>query len=156
MATDLNTLLTALYVKIDDEIGGTRWMGRPPLLSYSELVCLAVAQALLGHHSEARWLRHARKHLSGMFPCLPHRAGYNKRLRSALPLVKRMVRKLARDSDLWTDTVWITDSTPVPCGLSRPTVKRSDLAGWADCGQELSGRSCDFRLFRSLAQAWAG
>ncbi|GGL87154.1 hypothetical protein GCM10010095_84890 [Streptomyces anthocyanicus] len=28
--TDLNTLLTALYVKIDDEIEGTRWLGRPP------------------------------------------------------------------------------------------------------------------------------
>jgi len=39
--------LTALYVKIDDEIGGTRWMRRPPLLTDSELVCLAMAQALL-------------------------------------------------------------------------------------------------------------
>jgi len=28
--------------------------------------------------------------------------------------------------------VWITDSTPVPCGASRPTVKRSALAGWAN------------------------
>ncbi|MCG6493267.1 hypothetical protein [Kitasatospora sp. A2-31] len=33
MTTDLNTLLTALYVKIDDGIGGTRWLGRPPLLT---------------------------------------------------------------------------------------------------------------------------
>ncbi len=32
-------------------------MGCPPLLSESGLVCLAVAQALLGHHSEARWLK---------------------------------------------------------------------------------------------------
>jgi hypothetical protein len=48
--TDLNTLLTALYVKIDDEIGGTRCPGRPPLLCDSELICLAVAQALLGYH----------------------------------------------------------------------------------------------------------
>ncbi|GAA2792969.1 IS982 family transposase [Kitasatospora paracochleata] len=134
MTTDLDTLLTALYVKIDDEIGGTRWLGRPPLLSDSELVCLAVAQALLGYHSEARWLRYARKHLSGMFPYLPQRAGYNKRLRAALPLVKRTIRDLARDSDFWTDTVWITDSTPVPCGMSRPTVQRSDLAGWAGYG----------------------
>ena len=54
MTTDLNTLLTAQYVKIDDEIGGTRCLGRPPLLSDSELVCLAVAQALLEYHSEAR------------------------------------------------------------------------------------------------------
>jgi hypothetical protein len=131
---DLNTLLTALYVKIDDEIGGTRWMGRPPLLTDSELVCLAVAQALLGHHSEARWLRFARKHLTGMFPYLPQQSGYNKRLRSALPLVKRMIRELAMDSDLWFDNHWIVDSTPVPCGMSRPTVQRSNLAGWAGYG----------------------
>ncbi|WP_369199170.1 IS982 family transposase [Streptomyces djakartensis] len=134
MTTDLETLLTALYVKIDDEIGGTRWMGRPPQLTDSELICLAVAQALLGHHSEARWLRFARKHLNGMFPYLPQQSGYNKRLRAAFPLVKRMIRELARDSDFWTDTVWITDSTPVPCGMSRPTVQRSNLAGWAGYG----------------------
>ena len=92
MTQDLNTLLTALYVKIDDEIGGTWWMGRPPLLTDSELVYLAVAQALLGYRSEARWLRFARKHLAGMFPYLPQQSGCNKRLRSALPLVKRMIR----------------------------------------------------------------
>ena len=134
MTTDLNTLLTALYVKIDDEIGGTRCIGRPPLLSDSELVCLAVAQALLGYHSESRWLRYANKHLSGMFPYLPQRAGYNKRLRSALGLVKRLIRELAMDSDFWFDNHWITDSTPVPCGMSRPTVQRSGLAGWAGYG----------------------
>lgn len=27
--------------------------------------------------------------------------------------------------------MWIVDSTPVECGRSRETVKRSDLAGWA-------------------------
>ena len=134
MTTDLNTLLTALYVTIDDEIGGTRCLGRPPLLSDSELVCLAVAQALLGYHSEARWLRYAQKHLTGMFPYLPQRPGYHKRLKAALPLLKRMIRELAMDSDFWTDTVWIADSTPVPCGMSRPTVQRSNMAGWADYG----------------------
>ncbi|MEV0971360.1 transposase [Microtetraspora glauca] len=134
MTQDLNTVLTALYVKIDDEIGGTRCMGRPPLLSDSELVCLAVAQALLGHHSEARWLRFARKYLSGMFPYLPQQSGYNKRLRAALPLIKRMIRELAIDSDFWFDNHWIVDSTPVPCGMSRPTVQRSNLAGWAGYG----------------------
>ncbi|MER5918188.1 IS982 family transposase [Streptomyces sp. NPDC001982] len=134
MTADLETLLTALYVKIDDEIAGTRWMGRPPQLSDSEFVCLAVAQALLGHHSEARWLRYARKHLLGMFPYLPQRVGYNKRLRAALPLVKRVIRELARGSDFWFDNHWIADSTPVPCGMSRPTVQRSNLAGWAGYG----------------------
>ncbi|MFE2185699.1 IS982 family transposase, partial [Streptomyces sp. NPDC059455] len=129
MTQDLNTLLTALYVKIDDEIGGTRWMGRPPRLSDSELVCLAVAQAVLGFHSEARWLRFTRKHLSGMFPYLPQQSGCNKRLRAAFPLIKRIIRELAVDTAFWFDDVWITDSTPVECGRSRPTVKRSNLAG---------------------------
>ncbi|MGI6876460.1 hypothetical protein ACCP09_36595 [Amycolatopsis sp. 3B14] len=57
MTTDLNTLLTALYVKIDDHLAGWRRLGRPPKLTDAELVTLAVAQALLGFTSEARWLR---------------------------------------------------------------------------------------------------
>jgi Transposase DDE domain len=131
---DLDTLLTALYVKIDDMVAGPRWRGRPPRLTDSELVCLAVAQVLLGARSEAHWLRYANTHLRGMFPYLPKRPGYNKRLRSALPLIKRAIRELAKDSDFWFDNHWIVDSTPVPCGMSRPTVQRSNLAGWAGYG----------------------
>ena len=76
-------------------------------------------------HNEARWLRFVEQRLRALFP-RPKRPGYNKRLRAALPLVKRVIRLLARDTDFWMDTVWITDSTPVPCGMSRPTVKRSN------------------------------
>ena len=102
MTTDLSTLLTSLYVKIDDEIGGTRRLGGPPLLSDSELVCLAVAQSLLGYRSETRWLRHANKYLTSMFPFLPQRPRYHKRLKAALPLLKRMFRELPMDSALVT------------------------------------------------------
>jgi hypothetical protein len=45
-----------------------------------------------------------------------------------------VIRDLAADSDFWLDTVWIADSRPVDCGRSRPTVKRSDMAGWANYG----------------------
>jgi hypothetical protein len=69
-----------------------------------------------------------------MFPYLPQRPGYNKRLRSALPLLKRMIRELPMDSDFWFDNHSIVDSTPVSCGMSRPTVQRSNLAGWAEYG----------------------
>ena len=51
-----------------------------------------------------------------------------------LPLIKRVIRDLAEDSDFWFDNHWIVDSTPVPCGMSRPTVQRSDVAGWAGYG----------------------
>lgn len=30
--------------------------------------------------------------------------------------------------------MWVVDSTPVECGRSRETTKRSDLAGWAEYG----------------------
>jgi hypothetical protein len=132
---ELDTLITALYVKIDDdELGLARLPGRPPVLSHSELICLAVMQAMLGYHCEARWLRHVRKNLRHLFPFVPLQPGYNKRLRAALPQVKRVIRVLGRDTGFWGDTVWVTDSTPVPCAMSRPAVMRSEAAGWAGYG----------------------
>lgn len=54
VTTDLDTLLIALYVRIDDMLSLTPRYGRPPKLSDAELVTLAVAQALLNIRSEAR------------------------------------------------------------------------------------------------------
>ena len=134
MTTDLSTLLTALYVKIDDWLGRSPRRGRRPRLSDAELLTLAVAQALLGIRSEARWLRFVPAHLPGAFPYLPGQSGYNKRLRAALPLLRRAIRALAQDTDLWGDPAWVVDSTPVECARSRPAVRRSALAGWAGYG----------------------
>ena len=134
MTTNLNTLLTALYVWIDDHLGRRCRAGRPPKLTDAELLTLAVAQALLGIDSEARWLRLIPERLPGAFPYLPGQSGYNKRLRSALPLLRRLIRTLAADTDLWADPVWLVDSTPVECARSRPAVQRSDLAGIAGYG----------------------
>src|SRR5215472_14423406 len=85
---DLDTLATALYVRIDDLLKccpeRAPWrpvIGICPQISGDELVTLAVMQALLGFVSEARWLRYARKSLRGLFPYLPGQPGYNKRLR---------------------------------------------------------------------------
>jgi hypothetical protein len=101
---------------------------------HAELLTLAVAQVLLGVHSEARWLRLIPEALPGAFPYLPGQSGYNKRLRGALPLLKRVIRMLAADTDLWTDPVWLVDSTPVECARSRPAARRSELAGIAGYG----------------------
>src|SRR5256884_4340229 len=137
----MDTLATALYVKTDDLLKASpylaRWrpaVGITPQLSDAELVTLAVMQALLGFTSEARWLRHARAHLGHLFRYLPQQSGYNKRLRDAAALIRTVIRYLAADTTLWTDDVWVVDSTPVECGRSRETAKRSDLAGWAQYG----------------------
>jgi len=132
--TDLDTLLTALYVHIDDALKPVRRIGRPPRLTDAELITLAVAQALLNIRSETRWLRFVRRALPGMVPYLPGQSGYNKRLRAAYGLLKHLIRELATRTDYWSDDVWIVDSTPVECARSRPTVRRSNLAGWASYG----------------------
>jgi len=137
----LDTLATALYVKIDDLLKGAPqlapWrpaVGIVPKLTDAELVTLAVLQALLGFCSEARWLRYAHAHLGQLFPYLPQQPGYNKRLRAAANLLRQVIAVLASDTTFWTDDVWVADSTPVECGRSRETVKRSALAGWAGYG----------------------
>ncbi|MGW0396053.1 IS982 family transposase [Streptomyces sp. NPDC003042] len=141
MTTEIDTLATALYVRVDDLLNASPHLaprrprvGLEPKLSDAELVTLAVMQALLGFVSEARWLRHAHAHLRYLIPYLPQQPGWNKRLRRSAGLVKAVLRELATDTLLWTDDVWIVDSTPVECGRSRETAKRSDLAGWAEYG----------------------
>ena len=131
---DLDTLLTALYVFLDDHVIGPRRVGRPPWLTDAELLCLAIAQVLLGFPGERHWIRFARKNLRHLFPYIPQQSGYGKRLRSAGPLIARVIRVLAENTPTSAPILRLIDSTPVPCGASRPTVQRSDLAGDAGYG----------------------
>lgn len=141
MDNDLDTLATALYVTTDDHLKAhphlSPWrpkVGLTPRISDAELITLAVMQALLGHHNERRWIRYARARLRHLFPGIPHQSGYNKRLRKLSGTIQAVIAHLAADTGLWSDDVWIADSTPVECGRSRETVKRSDLAGFAEYG----------------------
>jgi hypothetical protein len=70
LATDVDTLLRALYVLIDDHVilSGPRRPGRPKRLSDAGLVCVAVAQVLLGARSEHHWLRMCYGRLGHLFP----------------------------------------------------------------------------------------
>ena len=143
MNADLDTLATALYVHIDDALIADPSLaperptvGTPVEMSDAELVTMAVLQGFLGFTSEARWLRHAQKdaELRAMFPYMPQRPGYNKRLRKSTPLMLSIMRMLAMDCDAWWDDLWLVDSTPVECGRSKETAERSDLVGWANHG----------------------
>lgn len=136
---NLNTLLTTLYVFITDHVIPTmptkQRRGRRQLLTDAELLCLAVAQHLLhGDCSETRWIRYARTHLKDIFPHIPQQSGYNKRIRATAPLISHTLTVLAKDIPTWSDVLRLLDSTPVPCGQSRETAKRSDLAGQAGYG----------------------
>jgi hypothetical protein len=133
----LDDLVIALYVTIDELLGPNCRAGHPgrkPRLSDAELVCLAVAQVLLGCHSEHRWLRFCYSRLGHLFPYLPNQPGYNKRLRQARWLLSLVLGQLACRTPSIDDPLRLLDATAVPCAASRETVKRSALRGWADYG----------------------
>lgn len=138
MCAVLDDLVIALYVTVDELVEPRRGPGCRPRLSDPELVCLAVAQVLLGYDSERRWLRAVADRLGHLFPYICGQAAYNRRLRRAAPLVANILRALAVASPSWCDQWRLLDATPVSCGQSRETVKRSALAGWAGYGYDAS------------------
>jgi hypothetical protein len=141
---DLDTLLVALYVELTDRIIPARRPlrrpspGRPPTLTDAELVCLAVAQVLLRYNDEHHWLRAAPSRVGHLFPRLLSQPEYNRRLRGAADLLEDTLRWLATHTPATTELLRLVDGTPVPCGASRTTARRSDLFGYAGYGRDTS------------------
>jgi hypothetical protein len=138
---DLDTLLIALYVELVDRIipaQGTRRRGpgRPPLVTDAELVCLAVAQVLLRYNDEHHWLRAAASRVGHLFPRLLRQSEYNERLKDTAPLMEAALRWLAGRTPGSAESLRLMDATPVGCGQSTITARRSNLFGWAGYGYE--------------------
>jgi hypothetical protein len=136
---DLDTLLIALYVELTDRIipscGFTRsGPGKPPDVTDAELVCLAVAQVLLRYDDERHWLRAAPKLTGHLFPRLLRQSEYNERVKAAAPLMEAALRWLASHTPATAEMLRLMDATPVPCGASAVTARRSGLYGWAGYG----------------------
>ena len=134
MRADLDALVTAIYVLVDDFLPERRGPGAPPRISDAELIALAIAQVFLGLPNDRQFLALARYRLSHLFPYLPKQPGYNKRLRRLVPEIGRSINYLAFSSPSFCDGIRLLDSTPVPCGQSRETTRRSEFAGIAGYG----------------------
>jgi hypothetical protein len=139
VTADLDTLLIALYVELTDRIipsqGFTRHgPGKPPEVTDAELVCLAVAQVLLRFDDERHWLRAARRQVGHLFPRLLGQSEYNDRVKALAPLMEAALRWLADHTPGSAEMLRLMDATPIPCGHSVITAKRSDLFGWAGYG----------------------
>jgi len=146
---DLDALVTALYVRIDDLLPARGGPGRRPQITDAELIALAVAQMFLGMPNDRKFLAMARWRLGHLFSYLPKQSGYNKRLRSLAPTIGQLITQLAVHSPSFCDGLRLLDSTPVPCGQSRETARRSELvghAGYGYCGSH-SRYFWGFRLY---------
>jgi hypothetical protein len=140
---DLDTLLIALYVELDDRIipalrrgRRRRGPGRPPVVTDAELICLAVAQVLLRHDDEHHWLRAAASRVGHLFPRLLARSEYNQRLKDAAPLLEAALRWLAERTPGSAEALRLMDATAIGCGQSTTTAGRSNLFGYAGYGYE--------------------
>ena len=125
MSTELDALATAFYVTIDNDlINHPKWaqrrptVGIAPKLSDAEMLTLGVLQALPGYTSEARFIRYAHTHLTALFPYIPARPGYNKRLRAAAAMMRHVTAALAQRYPSFGDDVWLVASPPASYNAS--------------------------------------
>jgi hypothetical protein len=129
--TDLEALVVAAYVFADEYPVPAR-PGRPPLVSDSELVALAVAQAAIGISSDRQFLGLIGRVLPGWFPHLPEQSQYNRRLRQLVGLISIVQQQLAR----WLDGggVRLSDGTLIAVAGYPGCAQRSEFAGFARYG----------------------
>ncbi len=135
MDADLDTLCTEVYCTADDLLPEARANARRRV-SDAELATLCVAQAIMGIPSDRRFLAVARKRLVHLFPSLPSQPAYWKRRRRLADAIEWLMAHFASQSPGYCDDLLLCDSTPVECGRSRETAKRSALgeaAGYGYC-----------------------
>jgi hypothetical protein len=114
VTADLDTLLIALYVELTERIipslGFARsGPGKPPEVTDAELV-------------------------GRLFSRLLRQSEYNDRVMAAAPLMEAALRCLADQTPGSAELLPLMDATPVPCGQSAVTARRSNLYGYAGYG----------------------
>ncbi len=127
MLADLDLLLTAVFATADDLLPERQKNARRRVTD-AEVVALCVAQAVMGISSDREFLAVADRRLAGLFPRLPHQPGFHKRRRHLTETIEWLLGVFAADCPGHTDPVVLLDSTPVECGRSVETVRRSELA----------------------------
>lgn len=127
MLADLDLLLTAVFCTADDLLPEKQKNARRSLTD-AEVVTLCVAQAVMGISSDREFLAVARRRLGELFSKLPNQPGFHKRRRRLTESIEWLIGIFAADSPGHSDPVVLLDSTPVECGRSLETVRRSQLA----------------------------
>src|SRR5215210_1440403 len=127
MLADLDLLLIAVFCTADDLLPEKAGNARRRVTD-AEVVALCVAQAMLGISSDRHFLALAPRLVGHLFPRLPKQPGFHKRRRRLTETIEWLIGTFAADSPGSMDDVVLLDSTPVECGRSVETARRSELA----------------------------
>jgi hypothetical protein len=135
MHADLDTLCTVVYCTADDLLPEPKKNAKRQTTD-AEIVTLAVAQVLMGLPSDRRFLRAAKRQLGDLFPYLPAQHAYHKRRARLVEVIEWLFGVFCSKSPGAEDDLLLLDSTPVECGRSVETVRRSalaDISGYGYC-----------------------
>jgi hypothetical protein len=127
MLADLDLLLTAVFCTADDLLPARGKNARRSVTD-AEVVTLCVAQAVMDVASDEEFLAIAKKRLGHLIPKLPKQPGYWKRRLRLSETIEWLSAMFAQDSPGFQDQIVLLDSTPVECGRSVETARRSQLA----------------------------
>src|SRR3954470_1742695 len=127
MHADLDLLCISVYCTAD-ELLPERPRNARRRLSDAEIVTFCVAQVLMGIPSDRRFLRAARRQLGHLFPQLPSQDALHKRRARLAEAIEWLIGVFAAQSPGSRDDLLLLDSTPVECGRSLETTRRSPLA----------------------------
>jgi hypothetical protein len=130
MCASLETLVIAAYV-----FACSLSIPRPGpagKVTDSELIALAVAQAVTGLVSDRQFLGAIPRLLPGFFPHLPQQSQFNRRLRRLTPQIARVQLHLAEL--LATGSVRLIDGTLLSCANYAGCASKSGFAGHASYG----------------------
>ncbi len=133
MDADLDLLLIAVFCTADDLLP-ERPENAKRILTDAEVVTLCVAQQLLRISSDEQFWAMAPRRLGHLFPRLPQRPAFAKRRQRLSDTIEALIMEFARHSPGFDDDLVVVDSTPVECGRSIETMRRSALGDAADYG----------------------
>src|SRR5919201_3037112 len=141
MGIDLDTLVTVLYVVVDDlyrerlaEVVGRR-PGPAPTLSDSEVLTLAICAEWGPWDSERGFWRFACKRLRHLFPRLLDQSEFNRRRRSLYPALAAIQRAVAERLGAGLERERLLDTKPVAVMV----LKRHDDRGLVFDGRAAVG-----------------
>jgi len=133
MDADLDLLLIAVFCTADDLLP-KRPANAKRILTDAEVVTLCVAQQVLRIASDEQFWAVAPRRLGHLFPRLPQRPAFVKRRVRLSDTIEALIAEFARHSPGGQDDLLVVDSTPIECGRSVETMRRSALADAADYG----------------------
>jgi Transposase DDE domain len=140
---DLETFLVSLFVLVDDGISDVRphevrRPGRPPLLSDSEVLTLAILSQWPRFRSERDFWRFTDAHLREYFPTLVSQSQLNRRIRALEPELRALQRNLASLLADGSEVYRVLDTTLIPAIVRVRACRKGLFAGQATFGRSVS------------------